>query len=53
MVLIEGDQATVNKFYREGKKIGLEPANKDYSPIILSPDWVKIQGIVVGIYRRP
>jgi SOS regulatory protein LexA len=53
VALIDGDQATVKKFYLEGKKIRLEPGNSNYSPIILSPDRVTIQGIVVGIYRRP
>jgi repressor LexA len=32
VALIDGDHATVKKFYREGKKIRLESANKDYSP---------------------
>ena len=52
VALIDKDQATVKKFYREKGKIRLQPRSTRHDPIILSPDRVTIQGIVTGIYRR-
>jgi SOS regulatory protein LexA len=52
VALIDGEAATVKKFYRRGTQIRLEPANKEYKPIVLRADRVQVQGIVVGIYRR-
>ena len=53
VALIDGEKATVKKFYQEGRRIRLQPANKRYSPILIDADRVRIQGIVVGIQRRP
>jgi hypothetical protein len=52
VALIEGDQATVKRFYKEKGRIRLQPANPRYKPLILPPDQVRIQGIVVGIQRE-
>jgi len=53
VALVDGDKATVKKFYKEQGRIRLQPGNPQHKPIILTPDRVRIQGIVVGIQRRP
>ena len=49
VALIDGDEATLKRFYRERGKIRLQPANPNFSPIY--PDDVRVQGIVVGVIR--
>ena len=48
-LLPDGD-ATLKRFYRENGKIRLQPANASMEPIVVKQ--VKIQGVVVGIYRK-
>jgi repressor LexA len=52
VALIDGDRATVKKFYRERGRIRLQPANPKHDPIYLPPERVLIRGIVIGIQRR-
>lgn len=52
IALIDGEKATVKRFYREKDKIRLEPANKKFPPIVISADRVIIQGIVIGKQSR-
>jgi SOS regulatory protein LexA len=52
IALIDGDQATVKRFYRERNQIRLEPRSSKHKPMYLSPERVRIQGIVRGIFRR-
>jgi len=52
VALIDGESATVKKFHRRGTQVRLEPANKEYKPLVLTTDRVTIQGVVVGIVRR-
>ena len=53
IALIDGDSATVKKFYREADgRIRLQPANPEMEPIIEEPENVQIQGIVVGVIRN-
>jgi repressor LexA len=56
VALIDGERATLKKFYREmtpdGGRIRLQPANPSMQPIILGPDeTVEIQGRVKGVIR--
>lgn len=50
VALVDGEDATVKRFYREADHIRLQPANDDYKPIISSA--VTILGKVVGLYRH-
>ncbi len=50
VALIEGEEATLKRFYRTPKGIRLEAANPAYEPIITKN--VQIQGVVVGVLRR-
>ena len=50
VALLTDGEATLKKFYREGNRIRLQPANADYDPIYT--DRVQIQGVVVGVVRK-
>jgi repressor LexA len=53
VALIDGNYATVKKFYREPDFIRLEPANPQYKPIFIkTPERIQIQGIVRGLIRK-
>lgn len=52
VALVDDAYATLKKFYREGRKIRLQPANASVEPILVDSDAVKVQGIVVGLIRR-
>ena len=53
VALIDGNYATVKKFYREPEFIRLEPANPQFKPIFIkTPERIEIQGIVRGLVRR-
>lgn len=51
VALINGTETTLKKFYQEGNKIKLQPANPRMKPIIVSPDNLLIQGKVVNIWK--
>jgi repressor LexA len=54
VVMIEGE-ATCKRFYHEGDRIRLEPANSSMQPIYVSREdfrAVEVLGKVVGVYRR-
>ncbi len=43
---------TLKKFYRDNGRIRLQPANPAMQPILVSPDQLQIQGVVVGVMRK-
>jgi repressor LexA len=45
-------ETTLKKFYHEGDRIRLQPANSTMEPIYTTPDNVEIQGKVVGVIRQ-
>ncbi|NOK58278.1 MAG: transcriptional repressor LexA [Chloroflexi bacterium AL-W] len=50
--LIEDDNAvTLKRFYKEGDRVRLQPANVTMDPIYVNADKVRIQGRVVGVMR--
>jgi len=52
VALIDGESATVKKFYRERDgRIRLQPANAHMPPLLYEPERVQIQGIVVAVIR--
>lgn len=52
VAMVDGD-ATVKRFYREGGRIRLQPANSTMEPIWVDDSrQVDILGVVVGVYRR-
>jgi repressor LexA len=53
VALIDGNYATVKKFYREPEFIRLEPANPQFKPIFIkTPERIQIQGVVTGLIRK-
>ncbi len=53
VALIEGTDATLKRFFREGHgKVRLQPANAQMDPIVVAARDVKIQGRVVGVLRK-
>jgi repressor LexA len=53
VALIDGNYATVKKFYRELDFIRLEPANPQFKPIFVkTPERIQIQGVVRGLIRK-
>jgi repressor LexA len=52
VALIDEEEATLKRFRRRGASIALEPANASYEVRILPPNRVRIQGKLVGLYRR-
>ncbi len=50
VALIDGEQATLKKFYKEKARVRLQPANPKYKPIYTRN--VEIQGIVIGVIRQ-
>jgi len=51
---IIGDEATVKRYFHEGNRIRLQPANDTMSPIYISPEdsEVIIAGKVIGVLRE-
>jgi repressor LexA len=52
VALIDEEEATLKRFRRRGASIALEPANTSYEVRILPPNRVRIQGKMVGLFRR-
>jgi repressor LexA len=53
VALIDGNYATVKKFYLEPDFIRLEPANPQFKPILIkTPERIQIQGVVKGLIRK-
>jgi repressor LexA len=52
VALVDGSDATLKRFYREGDNIRLQPSNAAMQPIILPTAAVDIQGRVIGILRK-
>jgi repressor LexA len=47
---VEGDEATLKRYYKETHRIRLEPANKGMKPIFSNK--VALEGVVVGVIRQ-
>jgi repressor LexA len=52
VALVEGTDATLKRFYREGDKIRLQPSNAKMKPIMVHARDVDIQGRVIGVLRK-
>ncbi|MFQ1700932.1 transcriptional repressor LexA [Loktanella agnita] len=51
VALVEGHEATLKRFRRNGKAIALEAANPAYETRVFRDDQVKVQGRLVGLIR--
>jgi repressor LexA len=52
VALVEGSDATLKRFYREGDRIRLQPSNAKMKPIVVHAKDVDIQGRVIGVLRK-
>jgi repressor LexA len=52
VALIEGQEATLKRLFREGDHVRLQPANPEMAPIVVRSEKVRIQGVVVGLLRK-
>lgn len=52
-VLINGEEATIKRFFARADHILLKPENPDYQPGRYGFDQVLVQGLVIGIQRGP
>src|SRR4051812_18465315 len=52
VALLEGTDATLKRFYREGENIRLQPSNAAMQPIIVPAASVEVQGRVIGVLRK-
>ncbi len=52
IALVGGLDVTLKKFYRENGRVRLQPANPAMQPIMVDPDQVQVQGVVVGVMRK-
>ena len=52
VALVEGTDATLKRFYRDGENIRLQPSNATMQPIIVPAASVEIQGRVIGVLRK-
>lgn len=51
VALLDSGEATLKRFYREGGKVRLQPANSSMQPRIVDADQVRVQGVVIGVMR--
>ena len=52
VALIDDHEAMLKRIRKKGKVVALESANKKYETKIFGPDRVKVQGILVSLYRN-
>ena len=52
VALIDNHEAMLKRIRRKGKTIALESANRNYETKIFGPDRVKVQGVLVSLYRN-
>jgi len=52
VALIEGEEATLKKLYREGENVRLEPANPQARTIRVAGSKVRVQGVLIGLLRK-
>ena len=52
VALVDDHEAMLKRIRRKGKTVALESANKNYETKIFGPDRVKVQGILVSLYRN-
>jgi repressor LexA len=50
VALLEGDEATLKRYYNEGNRIRLQPANSTMEPIYV--DQIQIRGVLIGVIRQ-
>ncbi len=53
VALVNNSEATLKRYYKEARRIRLQPANSSMDPIYVEADTpLKIQGVVIGLIRK-
>jgi repressor LexA len=52
IALLGGEYVTLKRYFREGSRIRLQPANPNFEPLLVEEENLKIQGVVIGIMRK-
>ncbi len=52
VALIDNNEAMLKRLRRKGKTVALESANQNYETKIFGPNRVKVQGVLVSLYRN-
>ena len=52
VVLVRGEEATIKKFYREGDRIILQPANPQMKPMFYNEKDLEVKGVVIALMRK-
>lgn len=52
VVALVADEVTLKRFFPEGERVRLQPANAAMAPLWVAAADVRVQGIVVGLMRR-
>ena len=52
VALVDEEEATLKRLRRKGASIALEAANPEYETRIFGPDRVRVQGKLVGLFRK-
>jgi repressor LexA len=52
VALVSGSDTTLKRFYKEGERVRLQPANTTMAPIIVAAQDVQLQGRVIGVLRK-
>jgi SOS regulatory protein LexA len=49
---VEGSEASLNRYYREGERVRLQPSNAEMEATMAAAEKVTIEGRVAGVLRR-
>jgi repressor LexA len=52
IALLDGENVTLKKLYREGARVRLQPANPTMAPLFVEAAQIRIQGVVIGVLRK-
>jgi len=52
VALVNGEETTLKRLYREGETVRLQPSNATMQPIIVPATAVELQGKVIGVLRK-
>ena len=52
IALLDGENVTLKKLFREKNRIRLQPANSRMRPLYVRPGNLTIQGVVIGVLRK-
>lgn len=52
VALVDGENVTLKKLYRDGSQVRLQPSSAEIPPLVLDGSRVQVQGVVVALMRK-